>query len=480
MKNKLYLLVLLLGGTMIAQKSVGTIYGEKITLNSVMATVPANTDWNTLTLPGLYSISTVSNNGPTLAVTPNLILEVMVDGTNINQKTYTKDGTPSQIWMRSRNASTWSSWSRFLSDEYLASEIWTTNGNPSTTASNYIGTTDVTDFVTKTNNAERMRVTSGGNVGIGITPVYKLDVSGSIQGTSTGGGNNAIIAEGNFATINTAGAVDNKWWDFQNSGTAFDFRAVNDAKDVGGSAMTFSRTGTTINNVVFPNGNIGIGATSPTAKLEVEGGNIVVLGNNALQIKNAADDVIFTLITNTGTSTFNGLLNLQNNKITALADGADPTDAINKGQLDGEVTAMNTLLSTKIVTGNIIAGDGITVSVSGNNVTINSIAAYSNTASVTLTPPWVFNEGSTIGRKGSVCQISVNIYNESVNPTAGQQMMSLPSWAWPTSERYIPVIFDTGIRNAIRIATDGRVFWLLASGGMLQAVKFSATYSIVN
>ena len=45
---------------------------------------------------------------------------------------------------------------------------WALTGNASTTAgTNFIGTTDANDFVTKTNNTERMRITSGGNVGIG-------------------------------------------------------------------------------------------------------------------------------------------------------------------------------------------------------------------------------------------------------------------------------------------------------------------------
>ena len=44
---------------------------------------------------------------------------------------------------------------------------WTTTGNAGTTAgTNYIGTTDAIDFVTRTNSIEKMRVTSAGNVGI--------------------------------------------------------------------------------------------------------------------------------------------------------------------------------------------------------------------------------------------------------------------------------------------------------------------------
>lgn len=69
---------------------------------------------------------------------------------------------------------------------------WSLTGNDSTIAgTNFIGTTDSIDFVIKTNNIEKIRVTSAGNVGIGTnTPTEKLDVSGNakvsgLSGTGT-------------------------------------------------------------------------------------------------------------------------------------------------------------------------------------------------------------------------------------------------------------------------------------------------------
>lgn len=72
---------------------------------------------------------------------------------------------------------------------------WRLTGNSGTSASaNFIGTTDNIDFVMRTNNVERFRVTGGGNVGIGLTnPSYKLSVLSSsnplylsgLQATST-------------------------------------------------------------------------------------------------------------------------------------------------------------------------------------------------------------------------------------------------------------------------------------------------------
>lgn len=55
---------------------------------------------------------------------------------------------------------------------------WALLGNAGTNpATNFLGTTDAQDLVFRTNNTEKMRVESGGDVGIGINnPVYKLDI----------------------------------------------------------------------------------------------------------------------------------------------------------------------------------------------------------------------------------------------------------------------------------------------------------------
>ncbi len=59
---------------------------------------------------------------------------------------------------------------------------WNLLGNTGTSAStNFIGTTDAIDFVTRTNNIEKMRVTSSGNVGINTaSPSATLTVNGDV------------------------------------------------------------------------------------------------------------------------------------------------------------------------------------------------------------------------------------------------------------------------------------------------------------
>ncbi len=79
---------------------------------------------------------------------------------------------------------------------------WTLLGNAGTDPNvNFIGTTDNQDFVTRTNNTEKMRVTSGGNVGINTTPSNAaiLDVNANNRGVRIP--NVALVARNNNAPI---------------------------------------------------------------------------------------------------------------------------------------------------------------------------------------------------------------------------------------------------------------------------------------
>ncbi len=69
-------------------------------------------------------------------------------------------------------------------DDVLSAQntAWKTLGNTGTVAStNFIGTTDNIDFVTRTNNTEKMRITAAGSVGIATaTPNSTFQVAGSV------------------------------------------------------------------------------------------------------------------------------------------------------------------------------------------------------------------------------------------------------------------------------------------------------------
>lgn len=71
-------------------------------------------------------------------------------------------------------------WRRLITSQ---SDDWTTTGNAGTNpATNFVGTTDAQDFVVRTNNTEKMRVESGGDVGIGTNnPNHNLHVVGDVR-----------------------------------------------------------------------------------------------------------------------------------------------------------------------------------------------------------------------------------------------------------------------------------------------------------
>ncbi|MET0760623.1 MAG: tail fiber domain-containing protein [Flavobacterium sp.] len=79
---------------------------------------------------------------------------------------------------------------------------WALTGNSGTApATNFLGTTDAQDLVIKANNAEAIRVQSGGNVGIGTTtPASKLHIAGGIPAAANTQ-NFEAAAAGNITTV---------------------------------------------------------------------------------------------------------------------------------------------------------------------------------------------------------------------------------------------------------------------------------------
>lgn len=103
------------------------------------------------------------------------------------------DGTANQV-LKTNGAGvlTWSA------DNNSGASGWARTGNAGTVAAtNFIGTSDAIDFVARTNNIERLRIKSTGNVGIGIAaPVAKLQVNGS--------GTTSLSTSGNFVSGDVA------------------------------------------------------------------------------------------------------------------------------------------------------------------------------------------------------------------------------------------------------------------------------------
>lgn len=143
---------------------------------------------------------------------------------------------------------------------YSASGVFAQGGNSFGAAAS-LGTNDANDLSFKTNGTTRMTVLSGGNVGIGTTtPAQVL----SVYSTTPIAGQ--FDSAQNFTGLNVA----------NNQGTSVVYTLkTTSSTAVPASAFIIAQGG---NNrlVVDSSGNIGLGTTTPTARLDTNNGNINV------------------------------------------------------------------------------------------------------------------------------------------------------------------------------------------------------------
>ncbi len=218
-----------------------------------------------------------------------------------------------------------------------ANSSWATTGNTGTTAgTNFIGTTDAVDFVVKTNNIEKARFTSGGNVGIGgssfdsSNPEKLLVDAGTTSSTNLVSGKGNInnflqfniqnLSGGNNASTDVVATADNgtdaaNYIDMGINGSGntkgFYYGVANDAYiyNAGGSVggnlyignstankfMAFLTGGYAATNErmrIDGSGNIGIGTITPSTKLHVFGANPLTLSGVATGTNTTADSLL--------------------------------------------------------------------------------------------------------------------------------------------------------------------------------------------
>ncbi len=151
---------------------------------------------------------------------------------------------------------------RYLNtNRFTSNSTWSLTGNANTTAgTNFIGTTNAIDFVTKTNNTERLRITSTGKIGIGTTsPNYFLHLHDATVSPSSG----TWMQISNNAS--GSGSYDGFYYGVSASG-APEIWAENNLDIVTGSGTTNKYT-----MRLTSAGYVGIGTTSPGSALDVKG-----------------------------------------------------------------------------------------------------------------------------------------------------------------------------------------------------------------
>jgi len=138
--------------------------------------------------------------------------------------------------------------------------MWATSGGGTT-----IATAGATNILFRTNNAERMRITSGGNLGLGTT-------SGSgilfVKHSGTGfvtGINSYCSANDSFISMAHTGSVGIISTSYNSTGSYL--------------PLTFA-TSDTERMRITSTGNVGIGTTSPAYKLDVSGGDLRIINNS--------------------------------------------------------------------------------------------------------------------------------------------------------------------------------------------------------
>lgn len=162
---------------------------------------------------------------------------------------------------------------------------WSLTGDAATSpATNFIGTTDAVDFVTKTNNIERMRVVSGGNIGIGTTTpsqtlsigankflvdgsegdVTFTDDQGTITFPTTSGSNAPMIQMFASGTLNADRMVIAHSPGFSDWGLEY--------QDLG-NKFNFVNSGTSVLTVDLSTQRVGIGTISPSYRLHLSTDN---------------------------------------------------------------------------------------------------------------------------------------------------------------------------------------------------------------
>ncbi|HEX5151928.1 MAG TPA: hypothetical protein VFW07_10790 [Parafilimonas sp.] len=196
-------------------------------------------------------------------------------------------GTAGQV-LTSTGINTPPSW------QALSGSAWSLAGNAGTNPSNnFLGTTDGQNLVFRTNNAERMRMLSTGNIGIGTTaPGSALDIKGALRlsGSTSGfvGFQPAAAAGGTTYTLPTVDGTSGQQLTTNGSGVLSwtnQTGTTTNSLSLSGNTLTSTVNGIAANsNAVSGVSNASTTNTLTTTVNGVTGTGVNIINSNALSL----------------------------------------------------------------------------------------------------------------------------------------------------------------------------------------------------
>ena len=345
-----------------------------------------------------------------------------------------------------------------------------------------------------TNSAERMRITAAGNVGIGLTPAHLFSVKAATDGV------NSLIAGATKAVRINHTPTETRLEGVSQDGTTFQ------PLQIGGNFVTISESGTEVAR--FTGGNLGIGTTTPDAKLQVIAGIVAGfrIGFNGTSVNYYdADTQIFRSISgaeamkiqsgnvgigSTTPTTISGYTSLKINNATngAILDLAQGDTY--RGRLVGTAAALAVETNTGLpivfspagverarisAAGGFSVGNTVDMGAASLNVTGNVVfqdrvytemlAPATKAAAATLTGAEVM--GQYIQYTGAAANLTM--------PTATNLQAAMPTEvATLNNISFDFTIINTGSGTATLVVNTG----ITAIGALTTAINTSTTFRI--